>query len=61
MVHKVTLTERLLKVLACLVLEPAIIRLPCLGARARALRRLVAVLLMWAQHEVVSVDLTAFC
>ena len=60
-VHKVTLTERLLKVLACLVLEPAIIRLLSLGARARALRRLVAVLLMRAQHEVVSVDFTAFC
>lgn len=61
MVHKVTLTERLLKVLACLVLEAAIVWLLSLGARAGALRRFVAVLLMRAQHEVVSVDFTAFC
>ena len=48
MVHKVTLPERLLKVLASLVLETtvSVILQRCLDAGARTLGRLLAVLVM---------------
>ena len=59
MVHKVTLAESLLKVLARLVLEPIIVGLLGLGASAGALR-LVAILVVGAQHQIVGVDFSAF-